>query len=76
MQTYFNDLKADLKNERFFPPYIYEPRKNNPNPAGSSPCVQRNNSLDAYVSTLTKEILKSLKGRFPIFPKGKILNMV
>lgn len=62
MQTYFNDLKADLNNQRLFPSDIYEQTKNNPNPAVSSPCVQRNDSLDAYASTLTKEILNSLKG--------------
>jgi hypothetical protein len=62
MQTYFNDLKADLNNERLFPSGIYEQTKNNPNPAVSSPCIQRNDSLDAYASTLVKEILKSLKG--------------
>jgi hypothetical protein len=76
MRTYCNDLKADLKNERFFPRYRYEDTKNYPNPAESSPCVQRDDSLDAYVSALTKEMLKSLKGPLPLFPKGKILNMV
>lgn len=62
MQTYFNDLKADLNNESLFPSDIYEHTKSNPNPAVSSPCIQRNDSLDEYADTLTKEILKSLKG--------------
>jgi hypothetical protein len=63
MQTYFNDLKVDLNNERLFPSEIYEHTKSNPNPAVSSPCVhmQRGDSLDAYANTLVKEILKSLK---------------
>jgi hypothetical protein len=60
--TYFNDLKVDLNNERLFPSDIYERTKNNPNPAVSSPCVQSNDSLDAYATTLTQEILASLKG--------------
>jgi hypothetical protein len=60
--TYFNDLKVDLNNERLFPSDIYERTKNNPNPAISSPCIQNNDSLDAYAITLTQEILKSIKG--------------
>jgi hypothetical protein len=59
--TYFNDLKVDLNNEHLFPSDIYERTKNNPNPAVSSPCVPKNASLDTYATTLTKEILKSLK---------------
>jgi hypothetical protein len=62
MSTYFNDLNVDLNDEHLFPSDIYERTKNNPNPAVSSPCVPRNDSLDAYANTLTQEILKSLKG--------------
>jgi hypothetical protein len=60
--SYFNDLKVDLNDEALFPSDIYERTKNNPNPAVSSPCVQKNDSLDAYARTLTQEILRSLKG--------------
>ena len=76
MQTYFNYLKADLSKECFFASHVYEPTKSNLNPVESSPYVQRDDSLDAYVSVLTKEIHTSLKGPLPIFPKGKIVYVV
>jgi hypothetical protein len=62
VSNYFNDLKADLNDEQLFPSDIYERTKNNPNPAISSWCVPRGDSLDAYAANLTQEILKSLKG--------------
>jgi hypothetical protein len=60
MSTYFNDLKIDLNDEHLFPSDIYERTKNNPNPVVSYPCVQREDSPDAYASTLAQGILKSL----------------
>jgi hypothetical protein len=60
--TYFNDLKIDLNDEALFPVDIYERTKTNPNPAVSSPCVRRDDSLDSYASSLAHEMLRSLKG--------------
>jgi len=58
---YFNELNVDLNNEEYFPSYIYERTKDNPNPKLTAMCRPCDESLDAYISELFDDIFSALK---------------